>query len=220
MSVPSPSARAYDAVLFDLLTALLDSWTLWNSVAGGEAAGRRWRAEYLKITYAAGAYRPYEDLVATAAHNVGLSRDLARELGARYAELRPWPGVRDALDRLHGRGVPLGVVTNCSEQLGKIAADCVGVPFAVLVTAERAGYYKPEPQPYRLALSELRVEPHRCLFVAGSAYDLFGTAKVGLPTWWHNRTGMIAPDGAPAPLICRDELTTLPDYVTGSRAQT
>ena len=24
----------YDAVLFDLLTALLDSWTLWNNVAG------------------------------------------------------------------------------------------------------------------------------------------------------------------------------------------
>jgi 2-haloacid dehalogenase len=24
----------YDAVLFDLLTALLDSWSLWNTVAG------------------------------------------------------------------------------------------------------------------------------------------------------------------------------------------
>jgi 2-haloacid dehalogenase len=29
--------RAYDAVLFDLLTALLDSWTLWNNVAGSDA---------------------------------------------------------------------------------------------------------------------------------------------------------------------------------------
>jgi 2-haloacid dehalogenase len=27
------------AVLFDLLTALLDSWTIWNSVAGSERAG-------------------------------------------------------------------------------------------------------------------------------------------------------------------------------------
>jgi hypothetical protein len=90
MSASNPSTRAYDAVLFDLLTALLDSWTLWNSVAGDEATGRRWRAEYLKITYAAGAYRPYEDLVATAAHNVELSRDLAKELGARYGELRPF----------------------------------------------------------------------------------------------------------------------------------
>jgi 2-haloacid dehalogenase len=205
--------RAYDAVLFDLLTALLDSWKLWNSVAGGEAAGRRWRAEYLKNTYGAGRYRPYEDLVAEAAHNVGLSRELAKELAARYAELEPWQGVRDVLGKLHRAGVPLGVVTNCSEELGRIAANCVGVPFAVVVTAERAGYYKPQPQPYQLALRDLRLEPHRCLFVAGSAYDLFGTAKVGLPTWWHNRTNMIAPEGAPAPLVCRNELATLPDDV-------
>jgi 2-haloalkanoic acid dehalogenase type II len=205
--------RVYDAVLFDLLTALLDSWKLWNSVAGGEAAGRRWRAEYLKNTYAAGRYRSYEDLVAEAAHNVGLSRDLAKELGARYAELEPWQDVREALGKLHRAGVPLGVVTNCSEKLGRVAASCVGVPFKVLVTAERAGYYKPQPQPYQLALQELRVEPPRCLFVAGSAYDLFGTAKVGLPTWWHNRTNMVAPEGAPAPLVCRNELATLPDYV-------
>ena len=38
------------AVLFDLLTALLDSWTVWNSVAGSEAAGGMWRAEYLLVT--------------------------------------------------------------------------------------------------------------------------------------------------------------------------
>lgn len=29
-------SRRYDAVLFDLLTALLDSWTLWSTIAGGE----------------------------------------------------------------------------------------------------------------------------------------------------------------------------------------
>jgi FMN phosphatase YigB (HAD superfamily) len=98
--------------------------------------------------------------------------------------------------------------------------NCVGIPFTVLVTAERAGYFKPQPQPYQLALSELRVKPHRCLFVAGSAYDLFGTAKVGLPTWWHNRTNMIAPENAPTPLVCRDELATLPAFVAGTRAET
>ncbi|MFX9189359.1 hypothetical protein ABTN59_22045, partial [Acinetobacter baumannii] len=71
--------RAYDAVLFDLLTALLDSWTLWNKVAGSDEAGLRWRAEYLKNTYATGSYRPYEDLVGEAAHNVGLPFERAEE---------------------------------------------------------------------------------------------------------------------------------------------
>ena len=57
------------AMLFDLLTALIDSWTLWNSVAGSEASGRRWRAEYLRLTYGCGAYVPYETLV----RDVGLN---------------------------------------------------------------------------------------------------------------------------------------------------
>ena len=206
-------ARAYDAVLFDLLTALLDSWTLWNSVAGSDAAGHRWRTEYLKRTYATGRYRPYEDLVGEAAENVGLPRELAQELASRYAELVPWPEVRDVLRTLHDAGVPLGVVTNCSETLGRIAADCVGIPFTVVVTAERAGYYKPQPQPYLLAMNELRVQPNRCLFVAGSAYDLFGTARVGLPTWWHNRARTELPEHAAAPIVCTPDLTTLASFV-------
>ena len=207
--------RAYDAVLFDLLTALLDSWTLWNEVAGSDEAGYRWRAEYLRNTYATGRYRAYEDLVGEAARNVGLPFDYADQLGARYAELEPWPEVRDVLQTLHKAGVALGVVTNCSERLGRIAADRIGIPLTVFVTAERAGYYKPQPQPYQLALDELPEGRNRCLFVAGSAYDLFGTARVGLPTWWHNRAGMSLPDGAPAPIVIRNDLTSLPAFVLG-----
>ncbi len=89
------TAHRFDAVLFDLLTALLDSWSLWDSVAGSTEAGRRWRAEYLRITYRTGAYRPYEDLVAEAAAAVGLPRRLAADLEDRYGELRPWPGVTE-----------------------------------------------------------------------------------------------------------------------------
>jgi 2-haloalkanoic acid dehalogenase type II len=192
--------RRYDAVLFDLLTALLDSWSLWNSVAGSPEAGGKWRAEYLRITYATGGYRPYEDLVAEAAASVGLPRDLARTLGERYGELRPWPGVTATLKAVAALGIPLGVVTNCSERLGRVAAACVGVEFAVVVTAERAGFYKPDPRAYRQGLKELNVEPARCLFVAGSAYDLIGTAPLGLPTFWHDHVGMTPPQGAPAPL--------------------
>jgi 2-haloalkanoic acid dehalogenase type II len=201
--------RHYDAVLFDLLTALLDSWTLWNSVAGSEDAGRRWRAEYLRITYGTGRYRPYEELVADAAAAVGMPRDLAGVLSARYSEIAPWPEAPSVLGGLHQAGVPLCVVTNCSETLGRQAAARLGVPFAVLVTAQRAGFYKPDPHPYRLALQELGLPPERCLFVAGSAYDLFGTTLVGLPTWWHDRIGMALPPGAPQPLARHATLTPL-----------
>ena len=88
----------------------------------------------------------------------------------------------------------------CGETLSAIAA--AGVP-------ERAGFYKPHPRPYRLALEELKVDPEHCLFVAGSAYDLAGTATVGLPTYWHDRIGMTAPGGVPAPLAHERSLDPL-----------
>jgi 2-haloacid dehalogenase len=186
----------YDLVLFDLLTALLDSWSLWNSVAGNDEDGLRWRRAYLDITYRTGAYRPYEDLVAEAAVAVGLSSDLADRLDARYQELTAWPDVVSTLTKLTQAGLPLGVVTNCSRRLGHIAAERVGIPFSLVVTAEDAGVYKPAPQIYLSALKTMGIEPSRCLFVAGSAYDLIGTAAVGMPTYWHDRIGMLAPRGA------------------------
>jgi 2-haloacid dehalogenase len=40
-----------------------------------------------------------------------------------------------------------------------------------VVTAERAGAYKPRPEPYHYALEELAVAPEAVLFVAGSPND-------------------------------------------------
>jgi len=205
----------FDAVLCDLLTALLDSWTLWNKVAGSVEDGRKWRAAYLRRTYETGAYRPYEVLVAEAATEAGLSPTLAAQLAARYGELEPWPEVREVLSALRRAGVALGVVTNCSEELGAKAVARTGVEFDIVVTAERAGYYKPDPRPYQMALGELNVAAGRCLFVAGSAYDLLGTSKVGLPTYWHDRLGMTPPQDTPNPMAHHRSLFPLASVVLG-----
>jgi len=205
----------FDAVLCDLLTALLDSWTLWNKVAGSVEDGRKWRAVYLRRTYETGAYRPYEVLVAEAATEAGLSPRLAAQLAARYGELEPWPEVREVLSALRRAGVALGVVTNCSEELGAKAVARTGVEFDIVVTAERAGYYKPDPRPYQMALGELNVAGGRCLFVAGSAYDLLGTSKVGLPTYWHDRLGMTPPQDTPNPMAHHRSLFPLASVVLG-----
>jgi 2-haloalkanoic acid dehalogenase type II len=207
------STYRYDAVLFDLLTGLLDSWTLWNHVAESEERGGDWRAAYLRRTYEAGRYRPYETLVAEAAIEVGLPSTLAGRLAARYHELKPWPEVVEVLGALRREGPKLGVVTNCSEALGATAVACTGVEFDAVVTAERVGYYKPDPQPYKEALAELAVTPGRCLFVAGSAYDLFGASRVGLWAYWHDRIAMQPPENMPKPLAHHRSLYPLIDLV-------
>jgi 2-haloalkanoic acid dehalogenase type II len=203
-----PTKTRYEAILFDLLSGLLDSWKLWDSIAGSRDAGRNWRNAYLRRTYATGVYRAYETLVEEAAFEAGLPASCASQLAERYGELRPWPEVGEVLGKLHAY-LPLGVVTNCSNRLAAKAVAATGIDFRVVITAEDAGFYKPDPRPYQQALDKLDVSAARCLFVAGSAYDLFGTGKLGLPTYWHNRVGMAAPAGAPAPLAHHQTLFPL-----------
>ena len=183
-------------VLFDLLTALLDSWSAWNAAANSEQIGRAWRGAYLRLTYGCGAYVPYEDLVRRAAIEVGLSPAAADDLEARWDTLMPWSGAAELLEQLRPTA-KLGIVTNCSIALGERAARRFDIAWDTIVTAEEAGYYKPDPRPYQLALAKLNVSAEDAVFVAGSGYDLFGTTAVGLRTFWHNRVGLPPPDGAP-----------------------
>lgn len=193
-----PDLKKYDAIAFDLLTALLDSWSLWESVAGSRSAAMTWRAAYLRLTYGTGEYRAYETLVQESAAQVGLPSRMAAALTERWDELPPWPEVGTTLARLAG-SYRLALVTNCSEALAKRAADRVGGAM-VLVSAERAGFYKPHETPYRMALAELGTSPERTLFVAGSPFDILGASRVGMDVFWHNQIGMTRPDGIPAPL--------------------
>jgi 2-haloacid dehalogenase len=184
----------YDAVVFDLLTALIDSWTLWNAAAGSDAGGLRWRRKYLELTYGQGAYQPYEAIVRAAAEQSGVGVQCADELVRRWDELPPWPEARAVVAAL-ARRVPLGVATNCSIELGARAAARCDVAFAVVVTAEEAGFYKPRPEPYQAVLARLGTEASRTLFVAGSAADVPGARGVGMPVYWHNRMELLPVDG-------------------------
>jgi 2-haloacid dehalogenase len=184
-----PRQPRYDAVVFDLLTALLDSWTLWNRVAGSAERGFLWRRKYLELTYQAGAYRPYEGVVSEAAVLAGVDQDAAGRLVGRWNELAPWPETEEVVAAL-GRRVPLGIATNCSVRLGSIAAARSGGRYAAIATAESVGYYKPRPEPYQSVLAALSTDPARTLFVAGSAADVPGARSVGMPVYWHNRMGL------------------------------
>jgi 2-haloacid dehalogenase len=196
------------AVVFDLLSALVDSWTLWDHIADSKELGRKWRGSYLELTYGVGPYRPYEDLVIEAATRVDLPAQWGTELIARWGELKAWPEVPTVLNQLQGR-VKLGVVTNCSQTLGRQAAAIAG-HFDAVITAEQVGFYKPDPRTYQAALDQLGVTTSETLFVAGSPFDLIGCAKIGLPVYWHNRIGMKRPDGFPAPQFEHSDLFNLP----------
>ncbi|KAH7061046.1 HAD-like domain-containing protein [Macrophomina phaseolina] len=200
-------------IIFDLLTALLDSWTAWDTAVSTALSqnppnpstatpsphtlGRAWRQNYLHLTYTTGSYTPYAALVHAAAT---LTPDLPPTapslLLSNYTEwLAPWPEVPAILRELRARGYRLAVATNCSKELGHAAARLCGGGenvFDVVVTAEESGWYKPAREAYAAVLREAEVRADEALFVAGSAADVPGAAGAGLRVVWHNRVGMDA----------------------------
>ena len=183
----------YRAVAFDLLTALLDSWSWWEAIAPG--GGLAWRSRYLTLTYGAGRYVRYTQLVEQAAVDTGFGS--ASALLERWDELEPWPEASGVLSAIITR-VPVAVVTNCSTALARRAVDRLGVEIAVVVTAEEVGWYKPDPHPYEETLTRLGLPAGSVLFVAGSRSDIAGAANVGFDIFWHNRRG--------------SDAETVPDY--------
>lgn len=207
--------RSYDAIGFDLLTALLDTWSLWSDVAGGRGPGMRWHAASQAMLRGQ-PYRPFEDIVRDSAREAGASEAQAAEMLRRWGEFDPWPDTPGVLEQLSG--YRRFIVTNCSRRLGTLAARRAG-EFELVVTAEEAGAYKPDPRPYRLALETLGLDASRVLFVAGSAHDVGGAARVGMDVYWANRGNVGVPSDATAVMTSPD-LLRLPALVgvTGSPA--
>lgn len=124
-------------------------------------------------------------------------------------------GSSHVLEKLKDHGYALGIVTNCSTNLGRQAVQKCDRPYSSsssssppssssifdgVITAEEVGFYKPHPNTYLAILSALGVQPDEAIFVAGSSGDVLGAAAVGMQVVWHNRIGLPALPGS-APLV-------------------
>ncbi len=201
---------SYRAVGFDLLTALLDTWSVWAEVAGDRALGMRWHGASQELLRGK-PYRPFEDIVRESARSIGVSEAKAEAMLQRWGDFQPWPDVRSTLEDLEGQ--TLFIVTNCSRELGRRAAARAG-SFDLVMTAEEAGAYKPDPRPYRAALAALGLDGSDVLFVAGSAHDVGGATRVGMDVYWANRGNVAAPADATA-LREAPDLRDLPALLEG-----
>jgi 2-haloacid dehalogenase len=164
------------AVLFDLLMAVMNSLAVWSGAAGDRRRGLAWRDGVTRKIAASPTYVPYEELVVGAAADLGLPRDAAFELFDRWRGMEPWPD-SVALLRLE---LPYAFVTNSSKPLARVAADRSQLAPRFVLSAEEAGWYKPNPRIYQEACRRLGSPPESTLFVAGAAYDADGAAAAGL----------------------------------------
>ena len=147
----------------------------------------------------------------------GLGDDEVDQLNFAWHRLDPWPDAVEGLIRLKRRFI-LATLSNGNVALTVNMARRAGLPWDVILGAEVAGAYKPEPQAYDRAVELLRLQPGQVLMTACHTYDLDAAAPRGLRTAYVHRPLEFGPDHAdrarPAPGtydVAADSFTELAD---------
>jgi 2-haloacid dehalogenase len=116
----------------------------------------------------------------------GLSDAEIDELNLAWHRLDPWPEVREGMGRLRRRFI-LASLSNGNVRLVVDMARRAGLPWNVILGAEVARAYKPQPEAYDAASRILRLAPAECLMVAAHPSDLMAAASRGFRTAYVHR---------------------------------
>jgi 2-haloacid dehalogenase len=114
------------------------------------------------------------------------------EIGADWRDLRPRPGVVEALKVLAIDYV-VAPLSNANSALSREMAAHFGLPWTLVIDTEAAGAFKPDPKVYRLGLDRLGLEGPEVLHVASHDYDLIAAAEVGYRTAYIEWPGYARP---------------------------
>lgn len=185
------------AVVFDLWDTLVE-WRpgLWSDVVAQSAAAlrldpdefeARWQETYTlrQIGPIADAVRALGGDDAATAVVLRLRRDYTRRA------LVPRTGAVATVRDLRARGLRVGVISMCSEEVPELWPDTdLHDLFDSTVFSCSVGLAKPDPRIYRLACDELGVDPLEAMFVGDGANDeLAGAERVGMRAVLIHRPG-------------------------------
>ena len=174
----------------------------------------RW--EEIQFEYIQDPYEPYREILYHSLLDTFDEFQIKYHDGAgdRFSDAietwQPFPETPGALSRL-GKKFKLGIISNIDDDILEQTLHYLGVSFNYLITAERAGFYKPDPEPFRVALEEIGLPAHQVLHTAfGYKYDLGPAKQLGMSTAFVNRTGIVLP-GQFEPTMTVRSLTELGD---------
>ena len=96
---------------------------------------------------------------------------------------RPFPGTLELLDRLEEAGVKLGICTNKQERLSLRLLDRLGLTqrFGAIIGADTIGISKPDPAPYREAVTRLGATGGGSVMIGDSETDILTARAAGVP---------------------------------------
>ena len=129
-----------------------------------------------------------------------LAARIAEDFAARrWAVMRLFPGVPEALGRLCAAGVPMALVTNGdkTQQRRKIETYDLARFFDVIVIEGEFGAGKPEEIVYRHALERLGIRPGEAWMIGDHIeWDVAAPQRLGLRGIWVDRQRVGLPEGA------------------------
>ena len=138
-------------------------------------------------------HRLYKDILRTgfraalAEHGLPPVEAAVERLAAAIPAMGPHPEVPDALRRLRER-YRLAIFTNSDEDLIAQNVARLGVPIDHVITAERAGAYKPSRQIFEHAWCAIGVTKDETVHVAmGMFLDMKACHELGVRGIWVNR---------------------------------
>jgi 2-haloacid dehalogenase len=161
------------------------------------------------VTTMTGAQAAFRDLIGAALRRrlvlAGRDPALAEAALDRLATMPAFPEARAALERLAAGGARLGVLTQSSAEAAEQVLRAAGLRDALelVISADDAGAFKPDPRVYRLAVE--RVGGPAWL-VAAHWWDVAGAARAGLRTAWVSRQDRLYPEVAPPPDVRAGDL--------------
>jgi sugar-phosphatase len=109
-------------------------------------------------------------------------RAAARQYELQYDDLggvSPSPGARDFIAQLDALELPWAVVTSADRRLASLRLTAAGLVAPLVVAAEDAPRGKPEPDPYRVAATMLKVDVRTCLVVEDTSVGADSGRRAG-----------------------------------------
>ncbi|MFD2759299.1 HAD-IA family hydrolase [Gulosibacter faecalis] len=171
---------------------------------------------------AQGPYTRYQDLVRLTLektmqlHGARYEPEFGDRLVEEAKELPVFPEVPEALRKLKEKGVQLAIISNSDRDFITYHVDTIGVDFDYVVTAEDAGWYKPNDGAFEHLFKTIDRGPELITHVAqGWEYDIMPAKKYGVRRIWVNRYGFPGSDFY-QPYHEISDLSTLPDFWSAS----
>jgi 2-haloacid dehalogenase len=190
-----------DALVFDAYGTLFDVHSVASRCESfwpgkGAALSQLWRTKQLEYSWQRSLmqrYAPFSQVtreaLAYACEALGLQLTVTQmeALMGEYQMLSVYPDVASSLEKLSGHKT--AILTNGSPDMIEPLVKQSGLRFDAVLSVDAVKIFKPAPQVYELASTQLTVPANRIGFVSSNGWDALGAKSFGFAVYWINRAG-------------------------------